>query len=162
MENVLLTAVNSDIICEEGIQFIQDNYFDDVNVDSLRVELLAFKEICKDEQIDSFDDVLRLLTSKEEERALLQNVQIVVELLLINPATSATPERRFSLSKRLKTWQRSTMTQKRFNSLAIIHEHKELTDKIDLMKVGNSFISKYEERVTTYGYFTPSDFEKVV
>ena len=52
------------------------------------------------------------------------------------------------------------MTQKRFNSLAIIHEHKELTDKLDLMKVGNSFISMYEERIRTYGYFTPSDFEK--
>ena len=92
MENVLLTAANSDIICEEGLQFMQDNYFDDVNVDSLRVELLAFKEICKDEPIDCFADVLCLLKSKKVERALLSNVQIVVELLLINPATSATPE----------------------------------------------------------------------
>ena len=91
MENVLLTAANIDIICEECLQFMQDNYFDDVNVDSLRVELLAFKEICKDEQIDFFADVLCLLKSKEMERALLLSVQIVVDLLLINPTTSETP-----------------------------------------------------------------------
>ena len=139
---VLLTAANSDIICEEGIQFMQDNYFDDVNVYSLRVELLAFKEICKDEQIDCFADVLCLLKSKEVERALLSNVQIVVELLLINPATSATPERSFSLSRCLKTWQCSTMMQKRFNSLAILHEHEELTDNIHLMQVRQYHIER--------------------
>ena len=54
------------------------------------------------------------------------------------------------------------MTQKRFNSLASVHEHKELTDNIQLMQVGNSFISKYEERVRTYGQLTLSDFQKNV
>ena len=96
MENVLLTAANSHIICEEGLQSIQDNYVDDVNGDSLKSELLVLEEICKDGQTDCFD-VLCLLKSKEVERGLLLNVQIVVEFLLINPATSAAPERSFSL-----------------------------------------------------------------
>ena len=77
-----------------------------------------------------------------------------------NPSTSATLETTFSLGRGLKTWQRSTMTQKRFNSLALLHEHKELTDKIDLMKVDNAFVEKYDERLTTYGRFTEKDFEE--
>ena len=34
------------------------------------------------------------------------------------------------------------MTNKRFNSLAILSLHKELTDAIELVEVGNEFISK--------------------
>ena len=34
------------------------------------------------------------------------------------------------------------MTSKRFNSLAILSLHKKLTDTIELVAVGNHFISK--------------------
>ena len=88
-------------------------------------------------EISCFDDILKVLSPKTEERLLIPNVQILIELLLINPATSATPERSFSLARRIKTWLRSSMAQKRFNGLAILSEHKLVTDKIDLMKVAN-------------------------
>ena len=38
------------------------------------------------------------------------------------------------------------MTNKRFNSLAILNTYKELTDDIDLLKVGNEFVSKHDEQ----------------
>ena len=37
-----------------------------------------------------------------------------------------------------------TMTQKRFNSLAILNCHKLRTDEIDLIKIANEFVSKPE------------------
>ena len=40
-----------------------------------------------------------------------------VHLILMNPATSCTPERSFSVARRIKTWLRSTMMTKRFNNL---------------------------------------------
>ena len=49
-------------------------------------------------------------------------------------ATSAIAERLFSAMRRLKTWLRSTMKQKRFNSLAILSTHKDLTDKSTLRR----------------------------
>ena len=52
------------------------------------------------------------------------------------------------------------MKKKRFNSLAILHEHKELTDKIDLIKVANAFADKFDDRLRTYGRFTSKDIQK--
>ena len=43
------------------------------------------------------------------------------------------------------------MTNKRFNSLAILNTYNALTDDIDLLKVGNEFVSKYDERFTSLG-----------
>ena len=37
--------------------------------------------------------------------------------------SGATPERSFWMQRRLKTWIRSTMAQKRYNSLAILNTH---------------------------------------
>ena len=119
-----LLALNSDTICNEGLQFIRENQIGDIDVSSLDHELLV-RELFGESEIVCFKEVL----PKEDERALIPNVQILIELLMINPSTSATPERSFSSARRLKTWQQSTMKQKRFNSLAILHEHKELTDK---------------------------------
>ena len=77
---------------------------------------------------------------------------------MLNPATSATPERSFSLARRIKTWQRATMSQRRFNSLAILNCHKDGTDKIDLVSVGNDFVSKHNEGYRTFGKFVKDDF----
>ena len=40
-------------------------------------------------------------------------------MLLVNPATTAKPERSFSLTRRIKIWLHSTSTATRFNSLPI-------------------------------------------
>ena len=52
------------------------------------------------------------------------------------------------------------MTNRRFNSLAILNTYKALTDDIDLLKVGNEFVSKYDERFHQFGRFIQEDFVK--
>ena len=64
----------------------------------------------------------------------------LTKLVLVSAATSATPERSISLARRLKTWIRSSMLQKRFNSLALLSCHKELCDKLSLIEVANEFV----------------------
>ena len=90
---------------------------------------------------------------------MVPNVSLLIQLLLVLPATSASAERSFSLQRRLKTWLRSRMTQVRYNALAQLHEHKDKTDKIDLIKIGNQFISKCNERELHFGRFVPSDIK---
>ena len=72
-------------------------------------------------------------------------------------ATSATPERSFSTMRRLKAWLRSSMKQKRFNSLAILTSHKELTDEINFAQVGNIFVSGHSIHYNQFGQFIPDD-----
>ena len=62
---------------------------------------------------------------EDVERSLMPNILILVELLLFRGATSATLERSFLLARRLKSWLRTSTSQCRFNSLAILNFHKE-------------------------------------
>ena len=61
---------------------------------------------------------------------MITEVIVICKLLLINPATSATSERSFSMDIRVKTWFRANMKQQRFNNVALLHTHKVRTDKI--------------------------------
>ena len=50
-----------------------------------------------------------------------------------------------------KTWLRSRMSQSHFNALAILSTHKELTDHISLVSVGNEFVANHHKRYETFG-----------
>ena len=106
----------------------------------------------------NFSDILEHLESSHPAKyALIPSLLTIVHLILINPATSCTPERSFSVARRIKTWLRSTMTTKRFNNLSILSIHKELTDSINLVDIGNEFASKYDGRRMNLGKFVPCD-----
>ena len=49
------------------------------------------------------------------------------------------------------------MTAKRFNNLSIVSVHKQLTDSISLVDIGNEFASKYDGSRMNLGKFVPSD-----
>ena len=138
--------------------FLKTTYTDDLDIDALQVEIAVLKAMLKDSEINCFRDVFKSVKEKREsEKNLILNTIKLMELLLLNPATSCTPERSFSTARRLKTWLRSTMKNKRFNVLAILQIHKDLTDDIDLVGVGNEFVS-YSSRYQYYGKLEESDF----
>ena len=106
----------------------------------------------------NFSDILEHLQSLHlNECALIPNLLTIVHLILINPATSCTPERPFSVTRRIKTWLRSAMTTKRFNNLSILPIHKGLTGSMNLVDIGNEFTSKYDGRRMNLSKFAPSD-----
>jgi len=55
--------------------------------------------------------------------SLYPNLSILLQVLVTWPVTTATPERSFSMLKRLKTYLRSSMGDERLTSLALIHVH---------------------------------------
>ena len=57
--------------------------------------------------------------------------------MLVNGATTATPKKSFSVTRGIKTWLHSTMTQRRFNALAILNSYKSLVDELPLVKVAS-------------------------
>ena len=50
-------------------------------------------------------------------RMMIPQVEILLRLLLLSPASLYEAERTFSALMRLKTWLRSMMTQKQLNSV---------------------------------------------
>ena len=52
------------------------------------------------------------------------------------------------------------MSQRRFKALAVLNCHKDATDVLDLVEVGNQFVCLYQERYQKFGRFQESDFKK--
>ena len=114
--------------------------------------------LIKDAQINCFADVLKVVKSLTDyERHMITEVIVICKLLLVNPATSATGERSFSMARRVKTWLRANMKQQRFNNVALLHTHKARTDKIRLLVVANEFVQRNENRFRNFGKFTDLD-----
>ena len=66
--------------------------------------------LIKDAQINYFADVLKAVKSLTDyERHMITEVIVICKLLLVNPATSTTGERSFSMARRVKTWLRANI-----------------------------------------------------
>ena len=48
-------------------------------------------------------------------------------------------EHSFSAMQRLKTYLHSTMGQRRLNAIMLLHVHKEMTDKLSVIDLANTF-----------------------
>lgn len=125
--------------------------YPEIDVAILSVQLPMFKLQFKYNSTDEAVNALRSCVS--EVRILFSQVETLIRLLLVVPATSCEAERSFSGLRRLKTWLRSTMTQERLNSVAVCNVHRSYIDKIDLHALANDFINFNERREQLFGKF---------
>jgi hypothetical protein len=75
-------------------------------------------------------------------KMMIPQVVTLIKLYLVCPASTATAERSFSQLRRLKTHLRTTMLQKRMNSLIILATYPELVDELCVKDLVNDFISR--------------------
>ena len=62
----------------------------------------------------------------------VRQVESLLRLCLLSPASSCAAERSFSTFRRLKTYLRSTMTQNRLNSLMLCQIHNKYASNMDI------------------------------
>jgi len=86
-----------------------------------------------------------------EVRSLFCEVERLLQLLLVVPASSATAERSFSCLRRLKTYFRITMSQARLNHMALLNVHQERVDSLRIADIQESFIRTHESRRKLFG-----------
>ena len=157
LESLLIRTLKGEETSAE-MKIAREKYATDVNMSDLKVELATFKVLMKDKQIGHFRDLLKEMRLLENpEKKFLVNVCKICRILAVNPASSATAERTFSLARRVKTWMRSTMLPTRFNSVFILNFHKDRTDKLDLIKIANAFVQSDDNRMRIFGKFTNDD-----
>lgn len=157
MEQLLLNII-SDNNYDNELEYVLNTYKDDIDPVQIRTEAFSVSTMFRETSCTNFSDVFEHIQSLPPTKlTLIPNIVTIIQLILINPATSCTPERSFSTARRLKTWLRSTMTTKRFNNLAILSTHKDLTDTINFIDIGNEFAAKYDARKHNLGKFIPSD-----
>ena len=143
-----LTGQLSDVVCQ---------YPELGDVRSLQTQLdmfLSLSEVTGSATLtlDTCTGVLRNMIP--EMRAMFPNVESLVRLLLVNPASSATAEMSFSGPRRLKTYLRSTCGQLRLNNLAICHVHNDIMDTIDVNRptLLKEFVIARDTRAAVFGH----------
>ena len=154
MESLIVKTITSKD-ASKVISYLEANYGTEININQFStVEADILWTIFRESKPDCFRDILDEVESLPKgQLCLLPNAVKILELLLVNHPTTATPEWSFSLARRIKTRLRSTLTAARFNSLSILHAHKSVTDSIDLIEVVNEFTSKCDSRKRNFGRF---------
>ncbi|KAJ8404320.1 hypothetical protein AAFF_G00340930 [Aldrovandia affinis] len=141
LENVLLHGDMDKVVDE----------YPELNSRLLQVQLAMFEA---NYTYDTSSDVASIIREMMPEvKGLFGQVEALVRLLLVVPASSAEAERSFSALRRLKTWLRSSMSQTRLNNVAICHVHQKKLDRLDLEGICQSFISVNDKRKKAFGSF---------
>ena len=95
-------------------------------------------------QVATFAEFFR--QKPTEVRALFGEVDTLLRLLLVVPASSATAERSFSCLRRLKHYLRCTMSQCTLNHLAVLHVNQDRVDALDLHAIHRECVASNDYR----------------
>ena len=161
LENLLIKSLSEEIeALENEIKYICSLY-DEVDIQMLPTQLSLFRTMMGNKQLECFFDILSEVQKlSNHQRTLIRHVITIINLLNVNPCSSATAERTFSAARRNKTWLRSTMLQRRFNSITILNLHKPRTDNINIVDIANDFVASRDVRHYNFGRFTEADLKR--
>ena len=100
-------------------------------------------------------DIIKLMQSlTPAEREFISEVTYLVKLILLAPATKAVL---ILFSKMVKNMHALNMGDNRLQNLMVLHIHRDLTDKLNLVEIANEFVGKNERRGRIFGTFTAND-----
>ena len=130
-ENALLTC------CKEF-----QKKFGDIDSDEMSAELQRFVLILQNKRnLNTAQDFLNYLL-KTHLFELYPNVYIALRILLTCPVTVASAERSFSKLKLIKTFNRTSMTDSRLSSLAMLSIENDCARSLDYDNVITAFANK--------------------
>ena len=90
---------------------------------------------------DHVSDTQGVLSELLKMEAAFPDLLLFVQIVLTVPIASATAERSFSTTKRVKTYLRSTMTDQRLNNLCLLAIEREMSH--DILSDPSSVIDKF-------------------
>ena len=103
MEQLLLNII-LDNNHEDELAYVFNAYKDDKDPMQVQMEAFSMSTMFQGSNCKIFSDILEHLESLHTAKcALIPNLLTIVHLILINPATSWTPESSFSVARRIKT-----------------------------------------------------------
>ena len=152
LEQLLLNSARKADSTEE-LDLVCSFYKGDFHKEQLRLQLNILANSCCS-NVNNFHSLLSLFRSlPSAEKLLMSEVSTIFKLILVMPAINAISERSFSALRRVKTYLRSTMTQRRLNNTMVLHVHKEETDQLSLVDVANDLTQWSDHRKNYFGRF---------
>ena len=135
IENMITSAANR--VNFTLPQTLRTLYSDDLDLDRLKVHLTMLPDVVLQQNIFT--------------KSLLSELHKLLRLYFTIPMSNANSEISFSSLRRLKTYLRSTMSQKKLNHVAFLHVHKHLTRALDLKSICKTFSSTNDRRRAFFG-----------
>ena len=132
MENLLLKALREE---DFGLELQQISSFFGSDLDKFKLEthLTTLTHIIVEKKV-TIKDAIKIISSlNASQKMLVSEVLKLVKLILLVPVTNAVSERSCSTLRRVKTYLRSSITQKRLNSCLVLATYKEQVDKPNLV-----------------------------
>ena len=107
MESLIIKTIASQDASKET-SYLEANYGTEININQFStVQADILQTIFRELKPECFQDILDEVESLPKgQLCLLPNAVKILGLLLVNPGTTATPKRSFSLARRTKTWFR--------------------------------------------------------
>ena len=109
--------------------------------------LLNAWEFGNGEAIPRDTEDLLIFLEKHNLSAQFENIVKLLKLALTVPVSSAHDERAFSCLKRVKTYLRSTMTEKQLSNLACISINRELVSTVSVRELQQQFLNAKTRRI---------------
>jgi len=125
---------------------------DQIDKSRLHMQLTLLGDLSKTKGLKSAQDVAGFVTAPKT-RELLKELEKFIELCLCLPVSAASSEQSFSTLRRLKTWLRNNMTQRRLTHLTLLHVHSDILNRMDIQPLMKRFIDNTPERKSTFGVF---------
>lgn len=153
------------LVEKECVSAVRDNnsklektkafFKDDVDTERLALHLSMLGDIATQKQVPvtSLYEMRKFLQSDSSVRSLLTEATKCIKLLRTVPVSTSTAERSFSALRRLKSYLRTTMTQRRLNSIAVLNAHQEILDDLDLRPLVNDFVKRNAVRRSMFALY---------
>lgn len=130
IESTILEAANGKFSVLNQITDLMKNICSaDVYFSKLESELLLsgfIRQSLPDvKEVRSVYTVVSVFEQDSTAGVILANVKSLLQIYLIAPMSVAAGERTFSVYRRLKSYLRTTMTERRYNNMLVLHIHKE-------------------------------------
>lgn len=142
-------------------------YEKEICFDRLQLQLNMLPDLLKTENekrttpiktVTQVATICELFNSNPFAKTMLSEIHKLIIIYHTVPMTSATAERSFSTLRWLKTYLRSTMTQKKLNHVTLLHVHKQRTDAIDVNAIVESFMTRNSRRQSFFGHSETQQF----
>lgn len=156
LQQLLVKAANKEDIGSE-FEFVTDFYGQDFAIRQLDCQLNILSTNIPGSQHDVVSVLNYLKILPDTQKMLLSEIYKLAKLIVVMSATNSVSERSFSALRRVKTYLGNTMTQTRLNSIMVIHVHKNVTEKLNLVDIANEFVAGSEHQLTIFGKFIASD-----
>lgn len=156
LEDVFLNAANMQPF--EFNDDVRKTYGNEIDFDQVTAELKLLPSVIKQclpevKQVTSMDTVFSAASYSQNGTFLLSNAVRLLQIYLLAPMSAASAERSFSVQRRIKSYLRNTITEKRYNNLLVLNIHKEKTDNINLTELAKEFTQKNDRRLRFFGKF---------